>query len=1123
MTIRGALLWLAAGLLGAALYAGLMDRSQPESSVPLSVNRSEALDIAAQFLSDRGHDLAPYESVVTFRTDHQAKSYLEREVESSLARDLMRDAYPIFYWQARWYRAGEKDGFYVWVGVDGRIWGFSRLISDDAPGASIDEEEALDLALEALVDYHADGNAWEVSSQQRELLPSRVDHTIRLQRNDIDTGEASHRVRIEIQGDTIGAFSQYVHISEQWDRSQQRTSSFRSVLAQLSSLPLHGFEAIVLAIFLFRLRAGTARFGFALRLAGLAGFITFLNSLNRWALYWMAYPTTTSPSAYTGTFILEIITNVIAEFVYISMLAVVADGVLRRFYPHLPNIDGIFKRRFWGARQTADGAWAGICASCIHAGYFSVFYVVGKEWFGVWSPQQSPYSEVLSGIVPWAQPLAIGFSASITEELMFRVIMVGLILRYTGLHVAAVVIPAIIWAFLHSPYPQEPFYIRGIELTVIGIFYGVLFLRYGPIAPIISHFGYNALVSGTLLFRSDDPYYQLTGALVVGVAALPLLPGIWAVVRGRPMPALLPQRDTPYYSFHTRHPHTIQQQFAFRPISRRMAVVAVLCSFVAVGATEYFYDRIEANPNTRGKRIGFDGTRVKFQCTASEAIATARTYATDHGLDLTGYRAVAVLSRRYSSLGLAYLYEAVTEAQFHELRDEYFPDAAYWMVRFYIPDHDQEYYARVLPDGSVYTFINRPSEEIPGAMLSELDARKLATAFLRTEMDLEPREWNPADYYANELPARTDHFFEWERYVILAGGSIRSAIEVTGDHVGNFQSYVQSPEEWRRARQDQSALQFAGAVGIILCALVLALAFGVQAVSTFVRYETQWRRWFWPSAAIAITMALIEINEWPAIWANYPTSVPAAVFVLWEVNSLIETVGSGFISLWLAFTFVHAVAKNVFTGDADVPRRSAIAMACRYGGAASYAIAAVAEIIAALTLPTGVIRSIVPNPEAPRPAIVIEENAYLPELSTFILGVIVPVLATLAVVFLWSMIAKHLRTPRRKIAAAAAVSGCAALASTSNLALAMAAAVIAIAIVRIALLFLNRPGSMPTIGGDLRSRAAIVFMVCMIFTAAGFAQQGDTFSMGLAAAILAVHTAMFLWGLLTPSPDLDAA
>jgi len=78
------------------------------------------------------------------------------------------------------------------------------------------------------------------------------------------------------------------------------------------------------------------------------------------------------------------------------------------------------------------------------------------------------------------------------------------------------------WSFLHSNYPQEPAYIRGIEIGLIGIVAGLVMLRWGILATLIWHYTVDATLGSLLLLRSASPYLRISGALVAGAALIPL-------------------------------------------------------------------------------------------------------------------------------------------------------------------------------------------------------------------------------------------------------------------------------------------------------------------------------------------------------------------------------------------------------------------------------------------------------------------------------------------------------------------------------------------------------------------------------------------------------------------------
>src|SRR3989442_14067038 len=108
--------------------------------------------------------------------------------------------------------------------------------------------------------------------------------------------------------------------------------------------------------------------------------------------------------------------------------------------------------------------------------------MVGSN-YGVWEPQDLNYSDTVNTTFPWIAGVAIGLMASTSEEFLFRLFAIPFVERITKSRVLAVILPAFSWSFLHSAYPQEPGYIRGIEVGIIGVVAGVVLFGRGRVAP----------------------------------------------------------------------------------------------------------------------------------------------------------------------------------------------------------------------------------------------------------------------------------------------------------------------------------------------------------------------------------------------------------------------------------------------------------------------------------------------------------------------------------------------------------------------------------------------------------------------------------------------------------------
>ena len=126
---------------------------------------------------------------------------------------------------------------------------------------------------------------------------------------------------------------------------------------------------------------------------------------------------------------------------------------------------------------------------------------------------------MVSTYVPWVYPLTIGIYAATSEEFLFRLFAIPFLLRTTKSRFLAVVLPAFFWGFLHSNYPQEPAYIRGLEVGLIGIVAGLVMLRWGIWATLIWHYTVDAFLISTSLLRSHGAYLRVSGAIVGGARA----------------------------------------------------------------------------------------------------------------------------------------------------------------------------------------------------------------------------------------------------------------------------------------------------------------------------------------------------------------------------------------------------------------------------------------------------------------------------------------------------------------------------------------------------------------------------------------------------------------------------
>jgi hypothetical protein len=139
----------------------------------------------------------------------------------------------------------------------------------------------------------------------------------------------------------------------------------------------------------------------------------------------------------------------------------------------------------------------GYCAAFALLGLQAVIFLVMERGFGIWTSADVTQSPLNFRWV-MAFPL-LAWCAAISEEAMYRLFGIGLFRRWFRNTAAASVIPTIVWALGHVAYPIYPWPTRLIELTIIGLLFCWLFVRYGFAAALFAHAVFDLVLMATSL------------------------------------------------------------------------------------------------------------------------------------------------------------------------------------------------------------------------------------------------------------------------------------------------------------------------------------------------------------------------------------------------------------------------------------------------------------------------------------------------------------------------------------------------------------------------------------------------------------------------------------------------
>ena len=399
---------------------------------------------------------------------------------------------------------------------------------------------------------------------------------------------------------------------------------------------------------------------------------------------------------------------------------------------------------------------------------------------------------------PWISGAAIGLLASTNEEFTFRLFAIPFFARLTKSRWIAVIVPAFLWGFLHSNYPQEPAYIRGIEIGLIGIVAGLVMLRWGILATLIWHYTVDASLVGLFLVRSNSLYFKISGVVVAAAAVAPLaFSGISYLVRGRFEPdedLLNSAAPAPDLTAVSARPTTSAAVQARRYDALAPAMLGLLAVCLVAGGLLAW----RLKPESIGDYLKLSGERqYRARCDADEIL-------TQRGLNPATYIHTTMFVNVTDPVVNEFLRERGGVARVNEIYAKQVPGAL-WRVRYFRDSQPEEYAVILKPDGSLHSVRHTLAEAAPGASLTKDEAVARAEKFLHDEKKIDLSQWTLVEANSDKRPKRIDHTLTWQQtdapgYADGPGSDAASGhayarmeLVVQGDEVTDYRTYIKIP------------------------------------------------------------------------------------------------------------------------------------------------------------------------------------------------------------------------------------------------------------------------------------------------------------------------------------------
>jgi membrane protease YdiL (CAAX protease family) len=887
---RALVLWIIFGALGLLFAQRYFFRAFPEAAVDLKVSRTDAQQRAKNFVQVLGENLDGYQSTITFQVDDNSKTYLERELGLQEANRLMSSELNIWFWEVRFFKPQQEEEYRVRVSPPGKVVAYNHKIEEARGAKSLSREEALSAAqqfLQTKIGTNLDNWNFLPEEANSEARPNRLDWSFTWERKNFRAKDAPYRLETGLQGDHIGSTQEFLQVPEEWTRSYQHLRSTNIFYNQIALIPYGFLLGAALWLGISLMRQDKTSWGAALKLGVLVSVLFFLMQANDWNSIRAGYDTHQAYSSFVAGQLAKLLLEALATGLMVALVLPGGEPLYRAAQPARLRLYQAFSRRGIRSKEFFSSSVVGISMAAAHMGFIVVFYLIGRK-FGVWAPQDLSYSDVVNTSFPWIAGVAIGVMAATSEEFLFRLFAIPFLQKMTGSRVLAVILPAFFWSFLHSAYPQEPGYIRGIEVGLIGILAGIVMLRWGIVATLIWHYTVDASLVGMLLIRSDNLYFKISG-VVVGLAAVAPLAwsGISYLARGsfEAVDDLLNGAQPVGEISLERQPAAAEVSLSSRryePLTTGTIGFLTLCLILG-GSLAFAFKR---------EKIGdYLHLTVDNRMAVSRADALMR----EHALDPNSFHKAAQFVDTTNPVANEYLRRRLSISQINAIYADRVPGAL-WRVRYFRDSQPEEFAIVLKPDGSLHTYRHTLAEAAKGANLSKEEAQFIAEKFLREKKQIDLAAWKLVEANSDKRPHRTDHTLTWQQIAPLdpenAGvkdsadhAFVRMDVQVLGDEPANYRTYVKIPEEFTRKQKQEelslpSVLFMIGKYALYLGLAVAVFVFYFQRLRSQPAGTVPWRRLtLWSMAGFAAFLLHLLLGRGiPALLAEYPTALSLRMF-----------------------------------------------------------------------------------------------------------------------------------------------------------------------------------------------------------------------------------------------------
>jgi len=496
----------------------------------LSTGRKQALHAAQNYLRQRNINPSEYKTAAVSTFEGRANRYLQKTIGFEKLKYFTQEHnFDLFFWIIRFFKEQDKEEYRLTIGSStGRITSFSHIIDNTEERSKITEEEAKKRTVDFLKKtFNFNPDLYILKNNVSVKHDNREDFSFTWQKQGVnipwseekDSGTGKLLIGATVSGNEILSFyNNNFSVPEKFNRYLDRQKNTGQNLSTI--VKVFYYILFVSSIFFVASRRNHLSMhsskNFYLMITLISFLLSLLSNLNHFQYTLFNYKTTIP----FNSFLWRFWTNTIIDSIFLSVAILMPSLAGESLhYEELKNKpQGSFLHSIRSAfftRSAAQLILLGYCVCLIMLGIQSFLIEIGQKYWGVWI-EQGFRDNLSTSYLPFLAAFTLGYKASFSEELMFRLFAISWGKKvFKNLFIAAF-LSSLLWGFAHSNYSVFPMWFRGIEVSCLGLFLSWVYLRYGIITVITAHYLFDVFWhSAGYLLGISQPFYFYSSLLVL--------------------------------------------------------------------------------------------------------------------------------------------------------------------------------------------------------------------------------------------------------------------------------------------------------------------------------------------------------------------------------------------------------------------------------------------------------------------------------------------------------------------------------------------------------------------------------------------------------------------------------